>query len=57
MNAFSKNRIYLEVIKGMEDVNVIGPGGQTPLMMSVLGGHYQLVKGRDSRKNLVQETD
>ena len=57
MNAFSKNRIYLEVIKGMEDVNVIGPGGQTPLMMSVLGGHYQLVKGRDSRNNLVQETD
>merc|ERR1739838_88517 len=34
----------LEVIKGMENVNVIGPGGQTPLMMSVLGGHYKLVK-------------
>ena len=28
----------------MDDINVVGPGGQTPLMMSVLGGHYQLVK-------------
>ena len=28
----------------MEDINIRGPGGQTPLMMSVLGGHYKLVK-------------
>ena len=51
--AISKNRIYLEVIKGMENVNVIGPGGQTPLMMSVLGGHYKLVKGRDLKTKLL----
>ena len=28
----------------MTDINIKGPGGQTPLMMSVLGGHYHLVK-------------
>merc|ERR1711935_1096117 len=34
----------LDIAKGMTDINIKGPGGQTPLMMSVLGGHYHLVK-------------